>query len=50
LPATSKPTRAAIHGPGSNSLYLVEDRAPKPGEMFIWCQKSFDGFPTADQG
>jgi hypothetical protein len=32
--------------PGT-SLYLVEDRAPMRGEMFIWCQKSFDGFPTA---
>jgi hypothetical protein len=32
--------------PGT-SLYLVEDHAPAPGELFIWCQKSFDGFPTA---
>ncbi len=32
--------------PGT-SLYLVEDRAPLRGEMFIWCRKSFDGFPTA---
>src|SRR5260370_24203340 len=32
--------------PGT-SLYLVEDRAPLRGEMFIWCKKSFDGFPTA---
>src|SRR5258708_4000520 len=32
--------------PGT-SLYLVEDRAPLRGEIFIWCRKSFDGFPTA---
>jgi hypothetical protein len=32
--------------PGT-SLYLVEDRAPLRGELFIWCKKSFDGFPTA---
>jgi hypothetical protein len=44
-------TQTTCHGlpyfnPGS-SLYLVDDRAPQLGEMFIWCQKSFDGFPTA---
>ncbi len=29
------------------SLFLVEDRAPCTGELFIWCQKSFDEQPTA---
>jgi hypothetical protein len=28
--------------PGT-SLYLVEDRAPQPGEMFIWCQRTLFG-------
>ena len=51
VPFTHTITQTTCHGlpyfnPGS-SLYLVEDRAPQLGEMFIWCQKSFDGFPTA---
>jgi hypothetical protein len=51
VPFTHTITQTTCYGlpyfnPGS-SLYLVEDRAPQPGEMFIWCQKSFDGFPTA---
>jgi hypothetical protein len=51
VPFTHTITQTTCYGlphfnPG-NSLYLVEDRAPQPGEMFIWCQKSFDGFPTA---
>jgi hypothetical protein len=51
VPFTHTITQTTCYGlphfnPG-NSLYLVEDRAPQPGEMFIWCRKSFDGFPTA---
>jgi len=51
VPFTHTITQTTCHGlpyfnPGS-SLYLVDDRAPQLGEMFIWCQKSFDGFPTA---
>jgi hypothetical protein len=50
VPFTHTITQTTCHGiphfnPGT-SLYLVEDRVPQPGEMFIWCQKSFDGFPT----
>jgi hypothetical protein len=51
VPFTHTITQTTCHvlpyfNPGS-SLYLVEDRAPQSGEMFIWCQKSYDGFPTA---
>jgi hypothetical protein len=51
VPFTHTITQTTCYGiphfnPGT-SLYLVEDRAPLPGEMFIWCQKSFDDFPTA---
>jgi hypothetical protein len=51
VPFTHTTTHTTCYGiphfnPGT-SLYLVEDRAPLPGELFIWCQKSFEGFPTA---
>jgi hypothetical protein len=51
VPFTHTITQTTCYGiphfnPGV-SLYLVEDRAPMRDEMFIWCQKSFDGFPTA---
>ena len=51
VPFTHTITQTTCHGlPYFNlgsSLYLVEDRAPQSGEMFIWCQKSFDGLPTS---
>jgi hypothetical protein len=43
VPFTHTITQRTCYGlphfnPG-NSLYLVENRAPHLGEMFIWCQK-----------